>query len=119
MFTFLKRSALVVLTLLAVAQLFLSARTNRPVDPARKISVVLPIDPAVSSTFGRSCNDCHSQRTRWPVVAAASKEELKRPSLKMTREEGCEPPKKLEYTPGQPIEDLCAAPVRKVNGPEI
>jgi hypothetical protein len=50
-----------------------------------------------------------------PVVAAASKEEMKRPSLKMTLEEGCEPPKKLEYTPGQPIEDLCAAPPRRVN----
>src|SRR5215470_1575222 len=53
-----------------------------------------------------------------PIAAAASKEEMKRPSLKITREEGCEPPKKLEYAPGQPIEDLCAAPPRRVNGVE-
>jgi hypothetical protein len=31
----------------------------------------------------------------------------------MTREEGCEAPKKLEYKPGQPIEELCAMPKEK------
>jgi len=51
-----------------------------------------------------------------PVTAAANKEELNRPSLKITREQGCEPPKKLEYKPGQPIEELCAAPPRSVDG---
>lgn len=51
-----------------------------------------------------------------PVSAAANKEEMGRPSLKITREEGCEPPTKLEYKPGQPIESLCSAPARSVNG---
>jgi Zn-dependent protease with chaperone function len=51
-----------------------------------------------------------------PVTVAASKEEMARPSLKITREEGCEPPTKLEYKPGQPIESLCSAPARTVNG---
>ncbi|MGB8472848.1 MAG: M48 family metalloprotease [Candidatus Acidiferrum sp.] len=50
-----------------------------------------------------------------PVVEASKKAEMKRPSLKITREEGCEPPKKLEYKPGQPIEALCAAPPLKVD----
>lgn len=45
-----------------------------------------------------------------PITVAAEKEEVGKPSLRITREEGCEPPKKLEYTPGQPIEELCAAP---------
>ncbi|MGA8042974.1 MAG: M48 family metalloprotease, partial [Terracidiphilus sp.] len=47
-----------------------------------------------------------------PIAAEAEKEEVGKPSLLMTKEEGCTPPKKLEYTPGQPIEELCAAPMR-------
>jgi len=43
-----------------------------------------------------------------PITAKAEKEEVKKPSLLMTREEGCQPPKKVEYKPGQPIEELCA-----------
>lgn len=49
-----------------------------------------------------------------PISEAAEKEEIGRPSLRMTKAEGCEPPAKLEYTPGQPIEDLCSAPMRSV-----
>jgi predicted Zn-dependent protease len=45
-----------------------------------------------------------------PIAAAAEKEEIGRPSLLITREEGCEPPRKLEYKPGQPIEQICAMP---------
>lgn len=45
-----------------------------------------------------------------PITAAAEKEEAGKPSLLMTREEGCAAPKKLEYKPGQPIEELCSAP---------
>lgn len=51
-----------------------------------------------------------------PISAAANKQEMGRPSLKLTREEGCEPPTKLEYKPGQPIETLCSAPARTVDG---
>jgi Zn-dependent protease with chaperone function len=46
-----------------------------------------------------------------PITAKAEKEELNKPSLLITKEEGCEPPKKLEYKPGQPIEQLCAKPL--------
>jgi hypothetical protein len=42
------------------------------------------------------------------ITAKAAREEVKKPSLLMTREEGCAPPKKLEYKPGQPIEEICA-----------
>jgi len=51
-----------------------------------------------------------------PVSAAANKEERRRPSLKITREEGCEPPAKVEYKPGQPVETLCSSPARTVDG---
>ena len=40
------------------------------------------------------------------VTAQAQKEEKERPTLK-GREKDCPPVKKLEYTPGQPIEALC------------
>lgn len=42
-----------------------------------------------------------------PIAAKQDEQEVGKPSA-MTREEGCAPPKKLEYKPGQPIEDLCA-----------
>jgi hypothetical protein len=45
-----------------------------------------------------------------PVAASAEKEEVGKPSLLLTKEEGCEPPQKLEYKPGQPIEQICSAP---------
>jgi len=43
------------------------------------------------------------------ITAQAQKDEAKKPSLLITREEGCEAPKKFEYKPGEPIETLCAA----------
>lgn len=45
-----------------------------------------------------------------PIASAAEKEEVGKPSLLLQREQGCEAPKKLEYKPGEPIEDLCARP---------
>lgn len=46
------------------------------------------------------------KRVLAPVAAQAEKEEIGKPSLLITREEGCKPPKKLEYRPDQPIEEL-------------
>ncbi|MDE3186515.1 MAG: M48 family metalloprotease [Acidobacteriota bacterium] len=51
-----------------------------------------------------------------PLAAKAEKEDVGKPSLLMTREEGCKPPPKLEYTPGQPIEKLCAMPLYDESG---
>lgn len=47
-----------------------------------------------------------------PVVAAAEKEEKEKPSLLLTKEESCTPPQKIEYKPGQPIEQICSAEPR-------
>jgi Zn-dependent protease with chaperone function len=47
-----------------------------------------------------------------PITQAAEEEEKGKPSLLLTREEGCVAPKKAEYKPEQPIEDLCSAPRR-------
>ncbi|HEV2325856.1 MAG TPA: M48 family metalloprotease [Terracidiphilus sp.] len=52
-----------------------------------------------------------------PVVAAAQKEEKEKPSLLLTKEEGCAPPQKIEYKPGQPIERLCSTGPRSPEPP--
>lgn len=44
-----------------------------------------------------------------PVTAQAEKEEIGKPSLLMTKEEGCESPKMLEYKPDRPVEELCSS----------
>jgi Zn-dependent protease with chaperone function len=44
-----------------------------------------------------------------PITVQAEKEEIGKPSLLMTKEEGCESPKMLEYKPDRPIEELCAS----------
>lgn len=87
---------------------------QRMVDTRREI-MFLPAKPDMivqTSAFEQM------KKELAPVVAAAGKEEAQRPSLKITRAEGCEPPKKLEYAPGQPIEELCSAPPRTANGLE-
>ena len=49
-----------------------------------------------------------------PITAKAEQEEGGKPSLLITKEEGCAPPNKIEYKPDQPIEELCATPMRSV-----
>jgi hypothetical protein len=44
-----------------------------------------------------------------PIAAEAEKEEVGKPSLLRTKEEGCRAPEKIEYKPEQPIEELCAS----------
>jgi Zn-dependent protease with chaperone function len=48
------------------------------------------------------------------VTAAAKKQEAEKPSLMISKVEGCTPPPLIEYKPGQSIEDLCATPMRKL-----
>ena len=79
---------------------------QRMVDTQREI-LFLPAKPsAVTQT---SAFD-EMKKKLAPIAAAAEKEEVGRPSLLLKREQGCEPPKKLEYKPGQPIEELCSTP---------
>jgi beta-barrel assembly-enhancing protease len=85
---------------------------QRMVDTRREIMFM----PAKSDFIVQTSSFEQMKGQLAPVSAAANKEEMGRPSLKITREEGCEPPTKLEYKPGQPIESLCSAPARSVNG---
>jgi beta-barrel assembly-enhancing protease len=52
-----------------------------------------------------------------PIAAKAEEEEVGKPSLLITKEEGCAPPNKIEYKPDQPVEELCSAPVQTLGDP--
>lgn len=81
---------------------------ERMVDAKREISFLPPKTDLVVQTAAFE----QMKKELAPIAAAADKDQVGKPSLKMPAEKGCQPPKKLEYTPGQPIEDLCASPMR-------
>jgi Zn-dependent protease with chaperone function len=85
---------------------------QRMVDTRREIMFLAAKPDVVIQTSAFE----QMKRDLVPVTAAAQKEEMTKPSLKITREQGCEPPKKLEYKPGQPIEELCSAPPKTIDG---
>lgn len=87
---------------------------QRMVDAEREILFL----PAKESAVVQTAAFEQMKKELAPVTVAAEKEEVGKPSLKLTREEGCEPPKKLEYKPGQPIEELCSQPARASEGSE-
>jgi len=62
----LKWLILVVVVLLLAAQLMRPAKTNPTSDPSLSIESQAQVSPAVAAIFDRSCNDCHSNKTRWP-----------------------------------------------------
>lgn len=80
---------------------------QRMVDSEREM-MFLPHNPQAivqSSAFEKM------KKELAPITAQAEREDVDKPSLLISREEGCEPPKKIEYQPGQPIEQLCAQPM--------
>lgn len=85
---------------------------QRMVNTRREIMFM----PAKTDQVVQSSAFEQMKRELAPISAAANQQEMGRPSLRITREQGCEPPTKLEYKPGQPIEALCSAPPRTVAG---
>jgi len=49
-----------------VAQFIRPAKTNPAEDPSLAVENHVQVDPNVSAILDRSCNDCHSNKTRWP-----------------------------------------------------
>ena len=49
-----------------VIQFIRPARTNPVIDPTQTIESRLQVSPQAEAIFDRSCNDCHSNKTRWP-----------------------------------------------------
>jgi hypothetical protein len=57
---------LVIFVGFVIAQFFGPAKTNPAVDPSQVIEAKLQVTPPVTAILDRSCNDCHSNKTRWP-----------------------------------------------------
>ncbi len=61
-----KRMATALAVIFIALQFIRPARTNPPIDEARTIQAHTRIAPEVNAILDRSCNDCHSNQTRWP-----------------------------------------------------
>lgn len=62
----LKWLVIVLAVLFVVAQFKRPAKTNPPIDPAQTIEAHTQMKPQVAAILDRSCNDCHSNKTKWP-----------------------------------------------------
>ena len=62
----LKWTVIVCVILFAALQFTNPARTNPPVDESQTIQARTHMTPQVAAILERSCNDCHSNKTRWP-----------------------------------------------------
>ena len=62
----LKWTAVTLFGVFAMLQFIRPARTNPPVDEARTIQARVLVSPEVAAILDRSCNDCHTNQTRWP-----------------------------------------------------
>lgn len=71
----LKVSVLIAGSLFAALQFVRPARSNPPVNEAQSVEAHLRVSPEVEKILARSCMDCHSNKTEWPLysyVAPAS-----------------------------------------------
>ena len=62
----LKWTAIALFGVFAALQFIRPARTNPPVDQTKTIQAHALVSPEVAAILDRSCNDCHSNQTRWP-----------------------------------------------------
>jgi len=62
----LKWLLLIVVVALIGLQFVRPARTNPAVDPSQTIHARQQVNPQVAAILDRSCQDCHSNTTRWP-----------------------------------------------------
>jgi hypothetical protein len=54
------------IALVVVVQIYRPSRENLPIVATRTLEAAVPVPPAVEEILARSCNDCHSDQTRWP-----------------------------------------------------
>jgi hypothetical protein len=66
LFRVLKWIVIILACAFVVIQFFGPAKSNPAVDPSQTIEARLHVTPQVAAIFDRSCNDCHSNKTRWP-----------------------------------------------------
>ncbi len=58
--------AVVLLAGFAAIQFVQVDKTNPPINESETLEAAVPVPPDVSLILGRSCNDCHSHKTRYP-----------------------------------------------------
>jgi len=68
----LKQIAVAIVVLFIAMQLVPVDRHNPTVEPGQTLYSMTPVPPGVRSVFDSSCNDCHSNETRWPWYARVS-----------------------------------------------
>ena len=68
----LKWAALALLLLFVAAQAYRPDRTNPSVDESKTLAANARVTPGAAAILERSCNDCHSSRTRWPWYSQIS-----------------------------------------------
>lgn len=61
-----KRITVIVLVLLVAIQLIPVGKTNPAVDSGKSLLAGNSVPAEVSEILQRSCQDCHSNRTKWP-----------------------------------------------------
>src|SRR6185312_7586405 len=66
LFKVLRWLLVIVICALFIVQLIRPARTNPSIDPSQTVESRLQLTPPVAAILDRSCNDCHSNKTRWP-----------------------------------------------------
>lgn len=64
--TILKWALIALAVIFAALQFIRPARTNPAIDETRTINARMTVPPEVAAILDRSCNDCHSNQTRWP-----------------------------------------------------
>jgi len=62
----LKWTAIILVIIFVGLQFIRSAKTNPPIDQSQTIEAHTQMTPQVAAILDRSCNDCHSNKTRWP-----------------------------------------------------
>jgi len=62
-----QRALILVIVLFIAIQFVRPDHRNRPVDPAHSLLPRAPAD--VRAILDRSCRDCHSNETRWPLYS--------------------------------------------------
>ena len=62
----LKAAVIFAAALIGGLQLFQIDKTNPAVDPSRTLEASVGVPADITLIFGRACNDCHSNTTRYP-----------------------------------------------------
>lgn len=62
----LKWAAIIVALVFVGIQFMPTQMTNAAVDESRTVNARLRVTPEVNTILARSCNDCHTQQTRFP-----------------------------------------------------